>query len=215
MVPVISIVGRADTGKTTLMEKLIGELKGRGYRIATVKHAPQGASIDEPGKDSWRHLQAGSQAAAVVSKDSVVLIKPTRAPKLDDIMPLFGEDYDIVLAEGFKGGDAPKIEVHRKDAGPPLGDISKLFAIVSDEPLENEVRQFSPQDIKGLADLVEQGFLDTAKDRLSLYVNKAPVSMSGFPREVVANIMLALASSLKGVGKINTLHISFRRGSRK
>jgi len=215
MVPVISIVGRADTGKTTLMEKLIAELGGRGYRIATVKHTTQRAYIDQPGKDSWRHLQAGSHATAVASRDSIVLIKPTRAPKLDDIIPLFGEDYDIVLAEGFKGGDAPKIEVHRKDAGPPLGDISKLFAIVSDEPLESEVRQFFPQDIKGLADLVEQGFLDTAKDRLSLYVNKAPVSMSGFPREVVANIIQALAASLKGVGKINTLHISFRRGSRK
>jgi len=215
MVPVISIVGRADTGKTTIMEKLIGELKGRGYRVATVKHAPQGASIDEPGKDSWRHLQAGSQAAAVAFRDRVVLIKPSKAPKLDDIISLFGEDYDIVLVEGFKGGDAPKIEVHRKDIGPPLGGVSKVFAIVTDEPLKTEVRQFSPQDIKGLADLVESGFLDTAKDRLSLYVNKDPVTMSGFPREVVANIVLALASSLKGVRKINTLEISFRRGSRK
>ena len=205
MVPVISIVGRAETGKTTLMEKLIGELGGRGYRVATVKHAPQGASIDEPGKDSWRHLQAGSQAAAVASKDRVVLIKPAQAPKLDDIMPLFGDDYDIVLAEGFKGGDAPKIEVHRKEIGPPLDKVSKLFAIVTDEPLETEVRQFSPQDIKGLADLVETGFLDTAKDRLSLYVNKAPVTMSGFPREVVANIVLALASSLKG--EIGRAHV--------
>jgi len=215
MVPVISIVGMADTGKTTIMEKLIGELGGRGYRVATVKHAPQGVSSDEPGKDSWRHLQAGSQAAAVAFKDRVVLIKPAKAPKLDDIMPLFGEDYDIVLAEGFKGGDAPKIEVHRKEIGLPLDGVSKIFAVVTDEPLEGKARQFSHQDIKGLADLVETGFLKSGKDRLSLYVNKAPVTMSGFPREVVANIALALASSLKGVGKINNLEISFRRGSRK
>ena len=216
MSPIISIVGRSDTGKTTLVKKLIGELKSRGYRVATIKHASEGATFDEPNKDSWQHIQAGSEATVVASPDKVVLIKPVAEElALDEIASLFGEDYDIVLAEGFKRGDAPKIEVHRKETGPLLGDIKKLIAIVSDEPLETKARQFSPQDIKGLADFLEEGFIKPQQERLSLYVNKVPVSMGSFPREVITNIVLAIASSLKGVGRIRSLEIFLRRGSGK
>ncbi len=156
MPPIVSIVGRAKSGKTTLIEKLIEELKSRGYRVATIKHASQGMTFDEPDKDSWRHIQAGSEATAVTSPDRVVLIKPVaEEATLDEIVPLFGEDYDIILAEGFKRGDAPKIEVHRREVGLPLNNVKKLIAIVSDEPLETKARQFSLEDVKGLADLLE------------------------------------------------------------
>ncbi len=70
MPPIVSVVGKSKSGKTTLIEKLIQELKSRGYRVATIKHIPQGVSFDEPGKDSWRHLQAGSEAASFSSTHS-------------------------------------------------------------------------------------------------------------------------------------------------
>ena len=212
MPPIVSIVGRAKSGKTTLMEKLIGELKSRGYRVATIKHTPQGMSLDKPDKDSWRHLNAGSEATIVSSPDKIVLIKPVgREITLDEVARLFGEDYDIILAEGFKQDSAPKIEVHRKEAGPPLGAVRKLIAIATDEPLEVKTRQFSLQDIKGLADLLEKGFIQPQQERLSLYVNKAPVSLSSFPREIITNIILAIASSLKGVKRVRSLDIFLRR----
>ncbi len=216
MPPIVSIVGRAQSGKTTLVKKLIEELKSRGYGVATVKHAPKGMTFDETDKDSWQHIQAGSGATVVASPDRVVLIKPVAEElALDEIAPLFGEDYDIVLAEGFKQGDAPKIEVHRRAVGPPLTNIKKLIAIVTDEPLETETRQFSLQDIKGLADLLEEGFIKPRQERLSLYVNKALVSMGSFPKGIITNIILAMASSLKGVGKVRSLEIFLRRGSGK
>ncbi len=212
MPPIVSIVGRAKSGKTTLMEKLIGELKSRGYRVATIKHTPQGMSLDKPDKDSWRHLNAGSEATAIGSPDRVMLIKPvTQDPSLDEIVRFLGEDYDIILVEGFKQDIAPKIEVHRKEAGPPLGAVRKLIAIATDEPLEVKTRQFSLQDIKGLADLLEKGFIQPQQERLSLYVNKAPVSLSSFPREIITNIILAIASSLKGVKRVRSLDIFLRR----
>ena len=216
MPPIVSIVGRSQSGKTTLVKKLIGELKSRGYGVATIKHAPKGMTFDETDKDSWQHIQAGSEATVIVSPDRVVLIKPVAEElALDELAPLFGEDYDIVLAEGFKQGDAPKIEVHRRAVGPPLTNIKKLIAIVTDEPLETEARQFSLQDIKSLADLLEEGFIKPRQERLSLYVNKVPVSMSSFPKGIIANIILAMASSLKGVGKVRSLEIFLRRGSGK
>jgi molybdopterin-guanine dinucleotide biosynthesis protein B len=216
MPPVVSIVGRSKSGKTTFMEKLIGELKSRGYRVATIKHTPQGMTFDEPDKDSWRHIQAGSEATAITSPDKMVLIKPiAQDVTLGEIVRFFGEDYDIILAEGFKQDDAPKIEVHRKEVGPPLTSIRKLIAIVTDEPLETRTRQFSLQDIKGLADLLEEGFIKPQGERTSLYINNVPIVLTTWPKEVITNVILAMASCLKGVGEVRSLELFLRRGPKK
>ncbi|MFH1775301.1 MAG: molybdopterin-guanine dinucleotide biosynthesis protein B [Chloroflexota bacterium] len=160
MPPLVSIVGKSNSGKTTLIERLIGELNLRGYRVATIKHTAEGVSFDSPGKDSWRHIRAGSAATVFSSPDSIVMVKPVVADApLDEVARLLGEDYDIVLAEGFKQGSAPKIEVHRRDAGPPLSGIKQLIAIATDEPLATETSQFSLDDIAALADLLEGGFI--------------------------------------------------------
>jgi molybdopterin-guanine dinucleotide biosynthesis protein MobB len=160
MLPIISIVGESKSGKTTLIEKLIPELKSRGFKVATIKHSIHSLSFDKEGKDSWRHIQAGSVVTAVVSPDQVVLIKPlSEEPDLNEIARLLGDDFDIVLTEGFKQSQVPKIEVHRKAASPPLSHVNNLIAIASDEPLETDARQFSLNDIKGIADFLENGFI--------------------------------------------------------
>jgi len=216
MPPIISIIGKSKSGKTALIEKLVGELKSRGYRVATIKHSPQGMTLDEPDKDSWRHIQAGSEATAIASPGRVVLIKPiAQELTLDQIARFFGEDYDIILAEGFKHSDAPKIEVHRKEVGPPFSRIKKLIAIVTDEPLETKTRQFSLQDIKGIADLLEEGFIKPQRERISLYINNIPVVLTTFPKQVITNVILAIASGLKGVGEVRSLELFLRRGSEK
>lgn len=212
MPPIVSIIGKSKSGKTTLIEKLIKELKSRGYRVATIKHAPPGVSFDEPGKDSWRHLQAGSEATIISSPDKVVMIKPVaQEPALDEVARLLGEDCDIILTEGFKQGNAPKIEVHRKEAGPLLKDIRKLIAIVTDEPLETKARQFSPEDVNGLADLLEKGFIKPQRERISLYINNTPITLTVFPKQIISNVLLAAVSSLKGISEIESLQISLKR----
>jgi len=188
MPPIVSVIGNSKSGKTTLIEKLIQELKLRGYRVATIKHTPQGVNFDEPGKDSWRHIQAGREATAVSSPDKIVMIKPiAQEATLDEIACFLGEDYDIILTEGFKQGNAPKIEVHCKDAGPLLKDIKKLIGIVSDEPLETKARQFSPDGIKDIADLLEKGFIKPQKERISLHINNIPVTLTIFPKQIISN----------------------------
>ena len=212
MPPIVSIVGKSKSGKTTLIKELIKELKSRSYRVATIKHTPQGVALDTPNKDSWQHIQAGSEATAISSPDKVVIIKPvTQALTLNQIAHLVGEDYDIILAEGFKQDNAPKIEVHRKEIGTPLSHIKKIMAIATDEPLETKTRQFSIQDIKGLADLLETGFIKPQKERISLYINNTPITLTNFPKEIINNILLAMVSCLKGVGEVRKLDIFLRK----
>ncbi|MDP7525610.1 MAG: molybdopterin-guanine dinucleotide biosynthesis protein B [Dehalococcoidales bacterium] len=212
MPPVLSIVGISNSGKTTLIEKLVGELKSRGYRLATVKHAAHGTSFDDVAKDSGRHLEAGSQATVLVSQDRMFLIeKVCPDAALEKIVERLGEDHDIILAEGFKRGLAPKIEVHRKEAGPLLEDLENLIAIATDEPLETDVRQFSLEDVKGLADFIEEGFIEPQSERLSLYINDQSVSLKDFPTGIITNVLIGIAASLRGVGKVGTLKFFLRK----
>ncbi|HXX59244.1 MAG TPA: molybdopterin-guanine dinucleotide biosynthesis protein B [Dehalococcoidales bacterium] len=161
MTPVISIVGRSKTGKTTLLEKLLVELKSRGYRIATVKHTPMGASLSGGDKDSERHLKAGSDTVVVAEPNRLVLIKPlNESPTLERIARLLGTGFDLIITEGFKQDTAPKIEVHRKSVAPPLKDINNIVAIATDEPLHGAAKEFALDDVKGIANLIEMNYLN-------------------------------------------------------
>ena len=212
MPPIVCVVGHHNSGKTTLIERLLVELGGRGYRIATAKHA-QEIEFDRPGTDSWRHIAAGSRATVLTGPDRVILIRPASAhASLDEVGRILGEDYDLVLAEGFKQEEAPKIEVQRTETGPLLTDLKRLVAVVSDEALETNARRFAWADIKGLADLLEEGFIKPQRERLSVYANGTPVVLSSFPREFINNVVLAMAASLKGVGEIKTLEIHLGKG---
>jgi molybdopterin-guanine dinucleotide biosynthesis protein B len=134
---------------------------------------------------------------------------------LGEIARFLGDDYDIILAEGFKQGNAPKIEVHRREVGPPLKNIKKLVAVVTDEPLDISARQFSFDDIGTLVDLLEKGFIEPQRERLSLYVNDIPIPLSGFPRQIIGNVLLAMVSSLKGVGEVRSLQVFLRKNKGK
>ena len=214
MPPVVSIIGRSKSGKTTLIEKLVVELKLRGYRVATIKHAQE---INfEPGRDSWRHLQAGSEATIVVSRDEAVLVKPvTTADTLDNITRLFGEDYDIIITEGFKQADTPKIEVRCGGDNTPLKNIKRLVAIVSDEPAGTGVRQFSSRDITGIIDLLEKGFIKPQRERLALYINGKRLTLKSFPRKIIGNLLINMVSSLKGVGQVSSLDVFIRKQTKQ
>jgi molybdopterin-guanine dinucleotide biosynthesis adapter protein len=208
MPPVVSIVGYSGSGKTTLLEKLVLELGARGYRVATAKHAPDETLASEIKKDTGRHLAAGSRCTALCARDGLIIALPMEAEmNAAALSRVFGEDYDIILTEGFKSSDTPKIEVHRRDGGPTLEGLSKLVVIATDEALPIEARQIPLDDVKGLADLLEKGFLKPNRERLSLYVNGEMVKLSAFPRDIVRQLVLAIVKALKGVGNIRRVEI--------
>lgn len=214
MIPVVSIVGKSKAGKTTLIEGLVAELKRRGYRVATIKHSPEGFELDQQGKDSWRHAQSGSDAVVISSPQKLAMIMPRdHDATIEELLPLLGPDFDIVLTEGFKKGSALKIEVHRKKVGEGLLLSAKeLLAIVSDEPLEANVPQFSWEDISGVASFIEDKFISKwPAEETVLLVNGSRLTLNRFTRNIIANALVGMVSALKGVGKISSLDVFIRR----
>lgn len=154
--PLVCIVGNSGSGKTTLVENLIPELKGRGFRVGTIKHDVHGFEMDKPGKDSWRHKQAGAVKTIISSPYQVGMVMDVDHDlKLDQLVPLLS-NVDIILVEGYKRGNKPKVEVFRKEIRkePVCKGDDNLVALVSDEPVELGVPRFSPDEIPGLTDFL-------------------------------------------------------------
>lgn len=157
-IPILSVVGRPKCGKTTMLEKLIGELKRRGYRVATIKHhSHPGFEIDQPGKDSWRHAQAGSDHVVIASPDKIASIRRLEGElSLDEIAGTI-QEVDIILTEGYKRAGKPALEVVRSETGLDLlCDPEQLFAIATDTHLAADKPQFSLDDVFGIVDLIEE-----------------------------------------------------------
>lgn len=160
MPPLVAIVGNSDTGKTTLIEKLIPELKHKGYTVGTVKHTHHGFKMDQPGKDTWRHQAAGADTVVAVSPQRIAIVKASPLDSLEAAFPYL-DDRDIVLAEGFKGGNCPKIEIFRAAAGgqPVCLEDPRLIALVTDTEIETVLPVFEPDDVGSIADFIENRFL--------------------------------------------------------
>ncbi|RTZ96154.1 MAG: molybdopterin-guanine dinucleotide biosynthesis protein B [Deltaproteobacteria bacterium] len=160
MPPIVSIVGKSKSGKTTLVEKLIPELKRRGYRIGTIKHAHHGFTLDQKGKDSARHRAAGADAVIVSSPHTLAMVRNQSEESIESLA-IFLNDMDLVIVEGFKGMDQPKIEVCRSDnhKSPITPPPTQLIAFVSDMDVFVEVPRFGLEEIERIADMIETKFL--------------------------------------------------------
>jgi len=156
---VFGVAGFKNSGKTTLVVELVQELTGRGLRVATVKHAHHEFDIDHPGKDSYRHRQAGAAEVVVASRKRWAHIKELddgAEPKLDELLGHLGT-VDIVLVEGYKHGDHPKLEVRRMGLDhPPLADeLDSIRAVVCDGPLDDlPVPLLARDDVPAIADFI-------------------------------------------------------------
>ena len=155
-IPVITFVGLSGTGKTTFLEQLIPELKNRGLRLAVLKHDVHHFEMDRPGKDTYRFTAAGADTVAISGQEQFAMIE--NLPEeltLRQILTRLPE-ADLVLTEGYKHSDCPKIEIHRACLGRPLlASPEELLAVMTDEPLDTPVRQLPLEDISGCADLIE------------------------------------------------------------
>lgn len=157
MIPVLSVISsKSNIGKTTVLCDIIRELKLRGYRVATIKHDVHGFDIDHPGKDTFLHAEAGADTIVISSPKKMAIIENVRSEySLDDIINKI-KNVDIILTEGYKTENKPKIEVFRKEISSKLfSKDEELFAIVSDTKTHKNIPHFNFSEIHGLVDLIE------------------------------------------------------------
>ena len=165
-VPILSFVGRSNSGKTTLIERVIPELVRNGYKVATVKHAGHGFDLDTEGKDSWRHKLAGASAVIVMSKSSLAMFADVSDDmKVEEVRDRYLDStYDLIIAEGWRGEDYPKIVVVRDQVGEVPVSTDGLLGVVSNKPVETQVPLLDPDDIPAVAALIMRHFPRRLRD---------------------------------------------------
>ena len=159
-VPILCFVGRSNSGKTTLIERVIPELVKAGYKVATVKHAGHGFDLDTEGKDSWRHKRAGASSVMVLSKGSMAMFADVSDQmNVEEIRDRFlDHTYDLIIAEGWKHERYPKIVIVRDQVGEISVSTEGLLAVVSDKFVDLSVPSFGLDDVTGVASLIIKQF---------------------------------------------------------
>src|SRR5438132_3658076 len=152
---IFGLAGWSGSGKTTLLAGLIPELVARGLSVSTIKHAHHEFDIDQPGKDSWRHRQAGAREVMVASARRWALMHELRdapEPPLEDLVAKMSP-VDLLLVEGWKRHPHPKLEVYRPSLGKPLlyPQDPHVVAIASDEPIAAPIPLLSLADPAAVA----------------------------------------------------------------
>jgi len=157
-VKIFGLAGWSGSGKTTLLDALIPELVRRGITVSTIKHAHHEFDIDQPGKDSWRHRQAGASEVMVASSRRFALMRELREspePSLAELIARMAA-VDLLLVEGFKHNSHPKLEVHRPSVGKPFlyPDDPHIVAIASDVALTAPLPVLPLADVAAIADFI-------------------------------------------------------------
>lgn len=155
---VFGFAGYSGSGKTTLVEQLIPRFVMEGLKVSVIKHAHHQFDIDRPGKDSYRHREAGASEVIITAANRWVLMHEMRGrpePELPEQLKRLSP-CDLVLVEGFKRQPIPKLEVHRRQAGKPLlyPDDTHVVAIATDEALDTKLPQFDLNDYDGIAGFI-------------------------------------------------------------
>lgn len=159
-IPVVSIVGqRSNSGKTTLLVKLIAEAKRRGWRVAAVKHDVHGFEMDKPGKDTWKFAQAGADVVVISSQEKMAMIEKVREERtLDEVIQRI-KDVDLIFTEGYKHANRPRIEVFRSEVHEELlSKPEQLIAIASDKKFNIGVPCFDLDDASGICDFIAEKY---------------------------------------------------------
>jgi molybdopterin-guanine dinucleotide biosynthesis protein MobB len=156
---VFGLAGWSGSGKTTLLTRLIPALVARGVAVSTVKHAHHNFDVDQPGKDSWKHRQAGASEVLIASSARWALMHEHRGAREPGLAELLAHmtPVDLVIVEGFKGDAFPKIEIHRPSVGKPLlyPDDPDIVAVASDAPIPGlRLPRVALDDIDAIASLI-------------------------------------------------------------
>lgn len=195
---IFGVIGRKNSGKTTLVERLVREFTVRGFLISTVKHAHHDTDIDQPGRDSHRHREAGARQVLLASPHRWALMHELRdaaEPELSNHLARI-DKVDLVLVEGFKHGPHPKIEVWRKATGtrPLASEVPGVCVLASDQgDGDTGLAVFDPDNIPAIADFIARA---TGLDRLRKTASSMPPGVNWTP---VDQVLMRLRASIQPV----------------
>lgn len=194
---VLCIIGWSKSGKTALMEGLIRGFKGRGLKVAALKHHGHKGPIFPEDKDTTRFLKAGADLVALFGQGGVELSRPFSVPEPEVLLP-FLWDYDLVLVEGLKGSNYPKVEVYN---GSPEGllyeKVKGVLALVSDQVEAKGIPTFRTHEADALAEYL-LGKLSCRRERLTLIADGKKVYLNAFVERMLYGLLGAMITPLKG-----------------
>lgn len=200
MIPIISVVGKSKSGKTTFICSLIKELNKRGYNVGTIKHTPSGFDI-LPQKDNFKHFESGAKISCCVCENEVLLISKLQSQSILAIIDNYFEDVDIVLVEGYKHENFPKILISPEKGKFPF---SNIFLTVKNG--------LSQEAVKEAADMIEEKYIKKKKESVEIKIKNKKIPLNPFVQEFVKNTILGMLSSLKGGSNIDgDISIKIRR----
>jgi molybdopterin-guanine dinucleotide biosynthesis protein B len=150
----LGIVGTKKSGKTTVIEELVGHLSGKGYRVATIKHTSHRHRFDTPGKDSYRHREAGAGLTIAVSDNEIAVFTTPDLLDPEQIQDLTHGQFDILLIEGNRFADHPKILVTRNPENLWDEMPRNIMATIGPERIDNVAAHFEEDDYDGLASFI-------------------------------------------------------------
>jgi len=164
------VASNSGAGKTTLLEGVVKELKGKGYRVGVVKHSIHNAGLDREGSDSWRISKAGADVTVLAAGDQVAVVRNVDDLSMDTVLKEASSHTDIVLLEGFRGMDVPKIEVFRSGHSKMLHcrDLDEpdafLAAVASDIPLDLDVPVLDLNNPEEVCEFIIERFINPIED---------------------------------------------------
>ncbi len=216
---IFSIVGSADSGKTTVLENLVAELTARGRKVGVIKHCAEGFEIDRQGTDTFRLKAAGASVTIAASEGRWAAVcdaagdEPPRA-----LAGRLMTDCHFVVTEGYKSELFPKIEVFRREKAEGLitGKQDRLAAVVTDDEIQTDVPVFGFKETKRLADFVEEKYYnDPAKGSEEVFVNGKKVPIKGFVKDIITQSIFGMLGTLRGVNRedLRDVQILIRSGS--
>lgn len=205
MAPIISVVGKSSSGKTTFICKIIKELKKRKYQVGVIKHTPDGFDIDKT-KDNSKFYNEGADITVAVSKKEILLVGKLQNQNLPGIIDNYFKGTDIVLMEGYKFEKYPKILIYssRKELS-----YSNIFAVISDNRIK-EMCTIRSDEIKEVVDMIEKKYL-TKKEEVEVKIDNKKIPLNPFVQGIIKNSILGMLKSLKGVEEKGDISIKIRR----
>lgn len=214
MVPIVSFIGWHDSGKTTLVSKVVTHLKEFGLRVAVIKSTKHtGIEFDQPGTDTHTYKKAGADAVTLMAPDQFIIFSSPPEMNMIALVHRFFPEYDIVIGEGFKHEKKiSKIEVTSGDAELLRDQVSRVIATVTDRQMSGD-NIFRPDESKEIAEFIIKKFIENKRyieEKALLLVNGKKVPMKGFVQDAIAGTVHGFVKTLKQTGEIGEIELRIK-----